>query len=146
VDINSQINKVSEVMAEIAAASDQQTQGVEQVNTAMEQINQVTQQTAANAEESASAAEELASQAEEMKALVHSFELSSHDRPSAHRSGTPRARRPAAVPVSARNARNRTASSDPRPASPNQDLHTRKEDPAMMIPFDDLQEDMLGES
>jgi methyl-accepting chemotaxis protein len=75
-EINGQVKKVGEVMAEIAAASDQQSQGVDQVNTAVEQMNQVTQQTAANAEESASAAEELSSQAAEMKSMVASFELS----------------------------------------------------------------------
>jgi methyl-accepting chemotaxis protein len=75
VEINEQVNKVSEVMAEIAAASEQQSHGVDQVNTAVEQVNLVTQQTASNAEESASAAEELASQAEEMKGVVSSFSL-----------------------------------------------------------------------
>jgi len=75
--INIQVKKVGEVMAEIAAASDQQSQGVDQINTAVEQMNQVTQQTAANAEESASAAEELSSQSAEMKSMVASFQLSS---------------------------------------------------------------------
>ncbi|MBI3658736.1 MAG: MCP four helix bundle domain-containing protein [Acidobacteria bacterium] len=75
-EIHSEINKVTEVMATIAAASDQQRQGVGQINTAIEQMNQVVQQTAANAEESASAAEELSGQAEEMRGMVSSFELS----------------------------------------------------------------------
>jgi methyl-accepting chemotaxis protein len=75
VEINDQVKKVSEVMDEIAAASEQQSHGVDQVNIAVEQVNQVTQQTASNAEESASAAEELASQASEMKGMVNSFAL-----------------------------------------------------------------------
>jgi methyl-accepting chemotaxis protein len=75
VEINTQVKKVSEVMAEIAAASEQQSRGVDQVNLAVEQVNQVTQQTASNAEESAGAAEELAGQAEEMKGMVGSFSL-----------------------------------------------------------------------
>jgi methyl-accepting chemotaxis protein len=74
-EINTQVNKVREMMAEIAAASEQQSQGIEQVNTAADQMNQVTQQTAANAEESAAAAEELAGQAQEMKSMVASFKL-----------------------------------------------------------------------
>jgi len=74
-EINGQVNKVTTVMAEIAAASEQQSQGVEQVNTAVEQMNQVTQQVAANAEESASAAEELTGQSEEMKSMVALFHL-----------------------------------------------------------------------
>ncbi len=75
-DISAGVTKVSEVMTEIAAASDQQTQGIGQVNTAVDQMNSVTQQTAANSEESASAAEELSSQAEAMKEMVGQFQLS----------------------------------------------------------------------
>jgi methyl-accepting chemotaxis protein len=74
-EINDQIRKVTEVMMEIAAASEQQNQGIDQINTAVGQMNQVTQQTAAGAEESASAAEELSSQSKEMKSLVASFKL-----------------------------------------------------------------------
>ena len=44
-------------MAEIAAASNEQALGVEQINKAVEEMNSVTQQVAANAEESASASE-----------------------------------------------------------------------------------------
>jgi methyl-accepting chemotaxis protein len=75
-EINGHAKRVSEVMAEIAAASDQQSQGVGQVNTAMEQMNQLTQQNAANSEESASASEELSAQAQEMRAMVSSFIIS----------------------------------------------------------------------
>jgi methyl-accepting chemotaxis protein len=75
-EINGQIHKVNQVMAEIAAASDRQSHGVDQINTAVEQMNQVTQQTAANAEESSSAAEELSSQSQEMLSMVSSFQLS----------------------------------------------------------------------
>jgi methyl-accepting chemotaxis protein len=74
-EINDQAQKVSEVIAEIAAASDQQTQGVDQINTAVTQMDQITQQNAANSEESASAAEEMSSQAQEMQAMVSSFKI-----------------------------------------------------------------------
>ncbi len=75
-EINTQAHKVSEVMAEIAAASEQQTMGIDQVNGAVSQMDQLTQQNAANSEESASAAEELSSQAEEMRSMVAGFALS----------------------------------------------------------------------
>jgi methyl-accepting chemotaxis protein len=75
-DITERTNKVSQVVAEIAAASDQQDQGIGQVNKAVEQMNQLTQQNAANAEESASAAEEMSSQSEEMRSMVAGFKLS----------------------------------------------------------------------
>ena len=62
--------KVNDLVSEIAAASEQQSQGIEQVNIAVSQMEQVTQNNAGNAEESASAAEELSSQAEGLKRTV----------------------------------------------------------------------------
>ena len=62
--------KVGELVGEIAAASTEQAQGIEQVNTAVTEMDKVTQQNAANAEESASASEEMNAQAEQMKAMV----------------------------------------------------------------------------
>jgi len=74
-DITMRVTKVSQVVSEIAAASDQQDQGISQVNKAVEQLNQLTQQNAANAEESASAAQEMSSQSEEMRSMVAGFKL-----------------------------------------------------------------------
>ncbi|MBS1796374.1 MAG: Cache 3/Cache 2 fusion domain-containing protein [Acidobacteria bacterium] len=74
-EINDQIDKVSIVIAEIATASEQQSQGVLQISTAMEQMNNLTQATAANSEESAGAAEELSGQSAEMLALIGRFKL-----------------------------------------------------------------------
>ncbi|HPG37950.1 MAG TPA: methyl-accepting chemotaxis protein [bacterium] len=74
-EIQNQIIKMNEVIAEIAAASEQQNEGIEQVTTALEQLNLVTQQNAANSEESASTAEELSSQTEEMRSMVKNFKL-----------------------------------------------------------------------
>ncbi|MBS1792690.1 MAG: HAMP domain-containing protein [Acidobacteria bacterium] len=74
-EINDQIGKVSVVVSEIAAASDQQDQGVAQINVAIEQMNGVTQQAAANSEESASAAEQLSSQSQEMMSLISRYKL-----------------------------------------------------------------------
>jgi len=67
--------KVNDLVAEVAAASGEQSQGIEQVNTAVAQMNQITQQNAANSEESASAAEELSSQAAELSSMVGQFTL-----------------------------------------------------------------------
>lgn len=74
-EIHDRVNKVSEVMAEIAAASEQQNEGVDQINKGVEQMNHVTQQTAANAEESASASEQLSAQAQEMLEMVGHFRI-----------------------------------------------------------------------
>jgi methyl-accepting chemotaxis protein len=68
-------SKVSDLITEIATASNEQAQGIAQLNNAVSQMNQVTQQNAANSEESASAAEELASQASELANMVSTFKL-----------------------------------------------------------------------
>ena len=65
-----QVTKVSTLIDGIARASQEQAQGVDQVNTAVSQMDKVTQQNAAGAEESASAAEELAAQAQSVKGAV----------------------------------------------------------------------------
>jgi methyl-accepting chemotaxis protein len=62
--------KVEQLIEEIAAASQEQSQGIGEVNKAVSEMDKVTQQTAASAEESASAAEELNAQAEQMKGYV----------------------------------------------------------------------------
>jgi len=62
--------KVNELIAEIAAASNEQAQGIGQINQAVGQMDQVTQSSAATAEESASASEELSAQAEQLQSIV----------------------------------------------------------------------------
>lgn len=66
--------KVAQLVGEIAAASSEQAQGVEQVNLAVSEMDKVTQQNAANAEESASASAEMNSQAEHMKVYMSQLE------------------------------------------------------------------------
>ncbi len=69
------VTKVTDLINGIAQASQEQAQGVDQVNTAVSQMDKVTQQNASGAEESASAAEELSAQAATVKTMVD--ELSS---------------------------------------------------------------------
>jgi methyl-accepting chemotaxis protein len=69
-DISGATEKVNGLIAEIAAASNEQSTGIEQVNRAVQQMDKVTQQNAANAEESAAASEELAAQAEQLRSAV----------------------------------------------------------------------------
>ena len=71
VDIAQSATKMGDLVAEIAAASNDQAQGVEQINRAVNEMDKVVQQNAANAEESASASEELSAQAEQMKGVVN---------------------------------------------------------------------------
>ena len=83
--------KVEQLVDGIAAASQEQSQGIGQVNIAVSEMDKVTQQTAANAEESAAAAEELNAQAEQMKGyvddLVHVIGASAADTGSRGRGG-----------------------------------------------------------
>jgi methyl-accepting chemotaxis protein len=63
--------RVSELINGIASASEEQAQGVGQVNTAVSQMDKMTQRTAASAEQSAAAAQQLASQATAVDQIVH---------------------------------------------------------------------------
>ena len=65
------VGKVTDLVKGISQASQEQAQGVEQVNTAVSQMDKVTQQNASGAEESAAAAEQLSAQAQAVKALVN---------------------------------------------------------------------------
>ncbi len=62
--------RVAQLVGEISAASKEQTQGIDQVNTAVSQMDKVTQSNAANSEEAASASVELAAQARDMEGIV----------------------------------------------------------------------------
>ncbi len=65
-----EITKVSDLIGEIATASQEQAQGISQINIGVGQIDTVTQQNTASAEESAAAAEQLSSQAEQLRAML----------------------------------------------------------------------------
>ena len=68
--------KVSDIVGEISVASQEQSRGIEQINSAVAEMDKVVQQAAANAEESSSAAEELSSQAHDLSTMVSRFQLS----------------------------------------------------------------------
>lgn len=74
-EITLQTKKVSELMEEIAAASQEQAQGIEQVNQAIAQVELVTQQNASTAEENAAASEELNTQSQSMMGIIHQLNL-----------------------------------------------------------------------
>jgi methyl-accepting chemotaxis protein len=72
-EVSDSAAKVGELVGEIAAASREQAQGIEQVNTAVVDMDKVVQQTAANAEESASASEEMNAQCTVTNEMVNSL-------------------------------------------------------------------------
>jgi hypothetical protein len=65
-----QIKSLDEVIAEIAGASKEQSQGVSEVNMAVSQMDKITQSNAGSAEENASAAEELNAQVASLQSVV----------------------------------------------------------------------------
>jgi CHASE3 domain sensor protein len=124
-EITVQAKKVNELLDEIAAASQEQAQGISQINKAITQMEAVTQQNAANAEESASASEELSAQAGNLREIVQqlvvlvdgkSAETYTHvsvnnNRPGPKSSGftSPRALKPAGAGITNLKAGNRSA-------------------------------------
>jgi methyl-accepting chemotaxis protein len=69
-DIRGKINQLTSLATEIATASEQQTQGIGQINTAVVQMDQVTQGNASQSEEAAAAAEELSAQASQLESIA----------------------------------------------------------------------------
>jgi methyl-accepting chemotaxis protein len=76
-EIVDSVKKVSELIAEIAAASQEQSSGIEQVNTAVTQMDQVVQQNASLVEEATAATESMKSQAATLLQIVSRFQLGS---------------------------------------------------------------------
>lgn len=74
-EIVSGSTKVTDLVGEIAAASNEQANGIAQVNQGLSQIDQVTQQNTASAEQGAAAAEELSSQAVHLKNMLSRFKI-----------------------------------------------------------------------
>jgi methyl-accepting chemotaxis protein len=76
-EIVGSIRRVTDIMGEIRAASDEQSAGIEQINQAVAQMDEVTQQNAALVEESASASESMQQQAANLAQVVSVFKLNS---------------------------------------------------------------------
>jgi methyl-accepting chemotaxis protein len=120
-------NSVASASREVRTASDEQAQGVEQINTAISQIEQVTQRVASNAEESAAASHELSAQAQEMRSIVRDLERLVGGASDA------RHRAPASIRVEETHAKHGPAAAAPAPRLDD----TRKPDAAKAIPFDE---------
>ncbi|MGE4290997.1 MAG: methyl-accepting chemotaxis protein [Desulfovibrio sp.] len=89
------VTKAADLVQEIAAASNEQAEGVAQVNQGLHQVEAVTQRSTATAEQTASAAEELSAQADMLREVVSRFRLAQEtgerQLPPASGSGRPRA-------------------------------------------------------
>ncbi|HET8693229.1 MAG TPA: methyl-accepting chemotaxis protein [Aquabacterium sp.] len=74
-EILTSVQRVSDIIGEISAASTEQSQGIGQVNQSVTQLDQMTQQNAALVEQSAAAAESLKDQAARLAQAVAAFKL-----------------------------------------------------------------------
>ncbi|CAJ6023952.1 methyl-accepting chemotaxis protein I [Burkholderia pseudomallei] len=73
------VRRVTDIMGEIAAASDEQSTGIDQVSRAVSQMDEVTQQNAALVEQAAAAAQSLDEQAARLRATVSVFHVDDGD-------------------------------------------------------------------
>ena len=116
-EIVTAVKRVTDIMAEISAASIEQSSGIEQVNQAITQMDEVTQQNAALVEEAAAAAESLEEQSQTLVEAVSIFKLdeSSGQRGTARRIAAPRQ---AVAQAPARSSGRKTIA---KPVSPTED-------------------------
>ena len=78
------IAKTSDLVQEIASASDEQSSGIGQINTAITQLSQLTQENSSASEELAATAEEMSGQAEQLQELMTFFTTSASASHASH--------------------------------------------------------------
>ncbi len=111
-EIVASVKRVADIMADISAASAEQSSGIDQVNHAVTQMDEVTQQNAALVEEAAAAAESLEEQADTLAQTVSQFRLESDIR-------SPLKPRAAQMPLETYKPVSRPASA--KPSNPSDD-------------------------
>ncbi len=79
-EIVTAVKRVSDIVAEIASACQEQSQGIDQVNRAISQVDNVVQQNATQTEDLSSTAQSLSSHAERLQTLVGRFKLRTEER------------------------------------------------------------------
>ncbi|BCS31896.1 hypothetical protein TBR22_A10990 [Luteitalea sp. TBR-22] len=100
-EIVAAVKRVTDIVAEIAAASREQSSGIEQVNKAVTQMDQVTQANASQTEEMSGTSESLSGEAGKLQGLVRRFKLgeeamAEQQRPAARKPVAMMSRKPAA--------------------------------------------------
>ncbi|MGB9991932.1 methyl-accepting chemotaxis protein [Massilia sp. SM-13] len=91
-EVVASVKRVTDIMAEISSAGQEQAAGIAQVNQAITQMDSVTQQNAALVEQAAAAADSMQSQAQQLLAVVGTFKLAGAHRAPALAAAAPRAR------------------------------------------------------
>jgi methyl-accepting chemotaxis protein len=116
-EIVASVKRVTDIVSEIAAASREQSSGIEQVNKAMIQMDQVTQANSSQTEELSSTAQSLSAHAVQLQSLVERFRLDSG--PGQRSQSAAPSKPAAAAPPAARAVKMRT-----RPAATHSDTPT----------------------
>jgi methyl-accepting chemotaxis protein len=98
-EIVTAVKRVTDIMAEISAASDEQSTGIEEVNQAIIQMDDVTQQNAALVEEAAATAESMQDQANSLYEAVSVFKLDEGRRGAREVVSKPESKVPAVAPL-----------------------------------------------
>ncbi|WP_024547603.1 methyl-accepting chemotaxis citrate transducer [Siccibacter turicensis] len=98
-EIVTAVTRVTDIMGEIASASDEQSKGIEQVSQAVSQMDSVTQQNAALVEESAAAAAALEDQADQLRQAVAVFRLAGNREAPVRHTPPPSAKPQTLVPA-----------------------------------------------
>ena len=88
-EVTQAVARVTDIMSEIAAASSEQSRGIEQVNLAITQMDNVTQQNAALVEEAAAASRSMEDQGQQLNEAVAFFRILNGGDAGALVSGTP---------------------------------------------------------
>jgi methyl-accepting chemotaxis protein len=145
--VSDSASKVGELVDEIAAASQEQSQGIDQINKAVMEVDKVVQRNAANAEESASASTEMTARAGQMKEFVQALTALVDGSGSSARSMSESAAHPEtgrgvkkALPAHLHKAlprpRKENGRGDPREAKRDRGIH-KEVDPRKVIPLDE---------
>ncbi|MCW2488554.1 Tar ligand binding domain-containing protein [Candidatus Symbiopectobacterium sp. NZEC127] len=101
-EIVTAVTRVTDIMGEIATASDEQSRGIEQVSQAVAEMDGVTQQNAALVEQSAAAAAALEDQANYLRQAVATFKITEATRAQGAAQSSKSAVLPASLPASAK--------------------------------------------
>jgi methyl-accepting chemotaxis protein-1 (serine sensor receptor) len=131
-EIVASVKRVTDIMGEISAASEEQSSGIDQVNRAVSQMDEVTQQNAALVEEAAAAAGSLQEQAQRLAEAVSVFKINAGEvievpaRQLAQQRPAPRV----AAPVAAREAPAAAPAAAAKAAPAARLTHTARAKPA----------------
>jgi methyl-accepting chemotaxis protein len=133
-EIMASVQRVTDIIAEISAASTEQSGGIGQVNSAVSQLDSMTQQNAALVEQSAAAAQSLRDQAARLAQVVSAFQLDAGGRAAPLALAAPAATHAAAPTTSTRPASAAVrATAAPAPA-PVAKATPRSKGPAVAVP------------